>query len=191
MTSQTPDMDAVLQRLEKLEKQYRKLKQVGLLAVLAVSALMLMAQTPPKSHSVEAEEFILTDAHGKQRVRIWADDRHESVDFYGLTEKRQLRLISGTDGTTFFMSDGDGYVRAILSVGADSSTLSLNSQAGASSTLMLAGEEALLALKDKEGFKTALATTSPGSPTTGEAHQTSGASLTMFDRDGKVIWRAP
>ncbi|HMD84809.1 MAG TPA: hypothetical protein VKO18_08925 [Terriglobia bacterium] len=32
MTSQTPDMQAVLERLEKLERQNRTLKRAGLLA---------------------------------------------------------------------------------------------------------------------------------------------------------------
>jgi hypothetical protein len=28
-------------------------------------------------------------------------------------------------------------------------------------------------------------------PGTGESHKTSAASLVMFDKDGKIIWRAP
>ena len=49
MTSQTPDMQNVLERLEKLGKQNRRLKRAGLLALTAVGALLLMGQATPKS----------------------------------------------------------------------------------------------------------------------------------------------
>jgi hypothetical protein len=40
MTSQTPDMQAVVERLDRLERQPRRLKQVALLALVAITAFV-------------------------------------------------------------------------------------------------------------------------------------------------------
>ena len=41
MTSQTPDMQAVLERLEKLERQNRRMKRAGAAALVPVDVFML------------------------------------------------------------------------------------------------------------------------------------------------------
>jgi hypothetical protein len=48
-----------------------------------------------------------------------------------------------------------------------------------------------LAVTDSQGFRSVLGVTKTVSTGTGEQHQTSAAALTMFDKEGKVIWSAP
>jgi hypothetical protein len=48
-----------------------------------------------------------------------------------------------------------------------------------------------LEVSDAAGFKCILGKAQLETPSTGESHTTSAASLAMFDKDGKVIWRTP
>jgi hypothetical protein len=48
-----------------------------------------------------------------------------------------------------------------------------------------------LSLTDKEGFQAVLGVSSLVTPRTGETHQTSAASLVLFDKDKSVLWSAP
>ncbi len=70
MTSQTPDLATVVERLEKVERQNRRLRLIGVaILVLAVGGL-LMGQALPRQRTVIAEEFILKDANGKGRASL-------------------------------------------------------------------------------------------------------------------------
>ena len=46
-------------------------------------------------------------------------------------------------------------------------------------------------LTDKEGSATTIGTEDLTSPRTGETHKTSAASVVLFDKDKKVLWKAP
>jgi hypothetical protein len=48
-----------------------------------------------------------------------------------------------------------------------------------------------LALTDGEGYRTKIGSIDLTTTRTGESHKTSAASLVMFGKDGKIIWRAP
>ncbi|MGO9275626.1 MAG: hypothetical protein ACLQOO_36210 [Terriglobia bacterium] len=73
MMSQTPELEAIRQRLEKLERENRRLKRAGSLGLLVVAAGFLMAQGK-YNRRIEAEEFVLTDAHGSERAQLeWKD----------------------------------------------------------------------------------------------------------------------
>src|SRR5579862_7166664 len=70
MTSQTPDLQTILERLEQLERQNRRLKQVGAVGFLTLAALAAMGQAAPKSRIVKAEQFVLQDRQSRARVTI-------------------------------------------------------------------------------------------------------------------------
>jgi hypothetical protein len=73
MIGQTPELEVIRQRLEKLERENRRLKRAGSLGLLVVAAGFLMAQGK-YNRRIEAEEFILTDAHGSERAELaWKD----------------------------------------------------------------------------------------------------------------------
>jgi len=67
--SQTPELEVIRQRLEKLERENRRLKRAGSLGLLLVAAGFLMAQGK-YNRRIEAEEFVLTDAHGSERAQL-------------------------------------------------------------------------------------------------------------------------
>jgi len=58
-------------------------------------------------------------------------------------------------------------------------------------TISVLSEGPSLSLIDKQGFEAALGVWGTLTPRTGETHQTSAASLILFDRDKKVLWSAP
>ena len=100
MTSQTPDMQSVLERLEKLERQNRWLKRLGVLGFLVACAVLLMAQTKPQNvhfEKVEARQFVLRDAAGRARAYLDAQDSP-----------------TGVAGLTLY--GGDGKLRAALTL---------------------------------------------------------------------------
>ena len=69
MNSQTPDMQAVLERLDSLERQNRRLKRVGVLALAFVGALALMGQAS-RPKTLEAEQFVIRDHQGRVRAEM-------------------------------------------------------------------------------------------------------------------------
>jgi hypothetical protein len=208
MTSQTPDMQAVLERLERLERQNRRLKGLGLLTLVTVGALLLMGQAAPKSHTVDAEDFQLKDASGKLRGELGLVCNGQPC--LRLTSSDgAVAALSGTPALLFVRREGDIKVFLGLKEGDPSVNLYGN---GAMSSIgptalafyervgkedelrsalsALKGEPQLI-LRDRMGFTTNIGINWLQSPDTGERHTTSAASVAMFDKDGKVIWRAP
>lgn len=84
----------------------------------------------------------------------------------------------------------------IVRVGFDplssSPTVSLMEEGGTvAASLSLNDDGPNLWLWDKERYSAILGSTGLVTPRTGEAHQTSAASLVLFDKDKNVIWKAP
>ena len=69
MSAQPQDVQAILKRIDVLGRQNRWLIRAGLVGSLVAVAIVTMGQTRT-SHTVEAEQFILRDAHGRQRLTI-------------------------------------------------------------------------------------------------------------------------
>lgn len=57
--------------------------------------------------------------------------------------------------------------------------------------LHVSKDELGLIVEDKEGFSAVVGNADLVTPRTGETHQTSAASVVLFDKDKKVIWSAP
>jgi len=95
MTAQTPDLAAVVARLEQVERDNRRLRRVGVMLVLIVASGLLMGQAVPPRRTVEAERFLVRNAQGKIRAEL------------GIFEKGVTRLR---------LLDTDGNARAILAV---------------------------------------------------------------------------
>ena len=69
----------------------------------------------------------------------------------------------------------------VLSDAKEQSQILLNARPGTPS----------LDLYDSEGCRAAVGGADLKTLSTGEIHKTSAASITMFDKEGKIIWRAP
>lgn len=113
---------------------------------------------------------------------------------YGPRKQQELRVDS--EGA---VDSGDllGALRAIdpeasLKLTDSQATLSLETPDRKGSVELKASNEGInLTLKDSNGFSSVIGMTRLLTPGTGESHKTSAASLVMFDKDGKIIWRAP
>ena len=101
MNAQTPDLHAVVERLERLEKQNRRLKIAGAVALVLLAAVVLVGATTPKStdystsdfkfRSVQVQELILVDEHGKQgKPYAWL-----GVNKAGAKDEGRLQLHDG------------------------------------------------------------------------------------------------
>jgi hypothetical protein len=205
----------MLERLEKLERQNRRLKQIGAAALIALSSLILVAQTTTHK-TIEANAFVLVDENGSHRAEMSMAGGIPGLTIYG-TGKGNVWLGAGEDGAfvslqgvgggmpktlatlraegrgaylSLIGEDGGPSGRASIDLRKAGPSLSLETQSGnlgASSSL---NPDALV-IQDEEGFHSVLGVASTVGTRTGEKHQTSAAALTMFDKEGRVIWRAP
>jgi hypothetical protein len=213
METNSVEMQQVIERLTRVEKQNRWLARGGLALALSCASLLLMAQKPD-AQTIEAQGFVLKDAAGQVRAelhmansgpelrlydsqgrgktntlaRIGADENGPSLDLFtkegglaGLSiykDGPSLTLVKVRGGTLFAEVDEDG------------SSLVL-SGLGGSTNAAVDKHGPNLSLKDPEGFKTSIGSQELVTPTTGEKHQTSAASIHLLDPKGKILWSAP
>jgi hypothetical protein len=221
MESDTPEMQAVLRRIETLEKENRRLWRTGLaLAVLAV-AVFGMGQTKPKPRTVEAEQFILRDGQGRARLTIGTPRFSEAAMGIG-TDSPVIRLMDDrgtervilTTQSLYFVSEGLERAASIQAAPGGGGDLLLFDSKGKKRffattsldnphlwladddealrlSLSVNAKEPTVTLSDSEGFQTSIGATDLVTPRTGETHKTSAASLVMFGKDNKVLWSAP
>ncbi len=170
MTSQTPDMQAVLERLERLERQNRWFKRMGGLALIAVSVLILMGQSASKGHVVEAQRFIVRDAEGLVRAELGLSDGATVLKLYGQRGTTQARLDTGTGGGQLELRDDSGKAYSGL-------------WAGSAGAMVYAHDQ-----DDNEIFLGSLKT---GDARSGKLRITGKPLIVMMDKNEKDIWRAP
>ena len=215
----TEEKDRILARIEKLERKNRRLKQGALICLAAVVSIAvaggLMGQTQHKStkttkpkaatapaapaapvvpEKLEAESFVLKDTAGRERAEL-------AMAGTGPT----LRLLdqSGTAMVTISLSDGTPSGPLVLLSSPDHhGGLSMSVQQGAGPQLALTGNEnaqvhvgvtkegTALELFDEDGFSTSLGSGMKVSKS-GKTQQTNAASITLFNKDHKVIWSEP
>jgi len=207
MTSQTPDMQAVLQRLEKLER-----------------VCASMAEERASFHVVEASAFVLKDSEGRIRAVLQMQE---------LSAQQRLEWKESQEAkASLTLFDSLGHPKADLREGAlvvgsgqdHYAQLLVTEQAGARLLLNEGTKEEersavglgatkdgpQITIGDAQGFKTVignfgagnveplgrvafeLMTLSAGTRDSRISKQNlTAASLMMVDKDGKVIWRAP
>ena len=209
MESGTTEWAAMMNRLERLEKQNRRFKQIGALALILVGSVLLMGQAPI-TRTVEANEFIVKDANGKQRASLGLFGNQPTLSLFGESGKVQAALSVVAGFPSLILSDASGELRAMLGVRPDGQELALYDANGklraelsvlfgrpelslfdASGKRRVALDETTLELSDEAGFKATIGTVNLGTPRTGEHRQTSAASVVLFDKDDHVIWQAP
>lgn len=107
--------------------------------------------------------------------------------------KTRVTLAVSSDGQPgLALADSNGKLRAGLILVDDGPTLLLAAaNERAKATLEAPAEGPKLSLSDENGFETAIGITDLLTPTTGEKHRTSAASIVLFGKDKKVLWSAP
>lgn len=175
---ETPDLEAVVKRLEKVESQNRRLKWAGGLVLVVLCAVVLMGQASPKKRIVEAEQFILRDVDGNMRAFLSLVEDSPSLVLHDKHGNPVVLLGVFQDGSpslAFF--DKQHNPCAVLSVSDGSPSLTLRDKDGkirAKLSLFDDGSPSL-ALRDKDGKTRAeLSTFGDGLPL-----------LVLYDRHGK------
>ncbi len=166
-----PRIDNTAQRLNRLERDNLRLKQLAVLVLLGVAAILFMGQSKPQGSAkvVEAERFILRDESGKVRARLEVVKEKVGLDIH----------------------DEDGTIRASLTLIRDGApSLNLYDKDGnRRATLGYTELEITRAVTTLKNTPTGMRTEYQILPT--GTVKRAESSLVLFDKDRKVIWRAP
>jgi hypothetical protein len=187
MRTQTPDLHALVARLEKLEEQHRRLLRQHRCMKWAVAVLLLGAALvgsvprgqagPPKGNVVEAERFVLRDAEGKERA-VWGVGREGPHLSLLDTEARGRVVLAVTKGGAYLhLQDGDNRPRLELTAETGWSPLNVNDDDTLRATVGW-GREPMLGLFDEKGGKVI--------EVVKEGHR-----LALYDADDQVTFSKP
>jgi hypothetical protein len=128
------------------------------------------------------------DAAGNQRALLGVMAGLPGLLLYDATGRTRAELNVIDDRAGLVLADATGKTRAGLAVNADGPGLALYDAAEKPRAWLA---EDSLRLEDAQQFKAVLGVTRLQAVGTGESRTTSAAAVTLFGKDGKVIWRAP
>jgi hypothetical protein len=135
------------------------------------------------------------DVRGTERVTLSIDEGRGDA---GLTLRHAnkapaITMLSENEGARIVLGDAQRQGRLQLAISKLAAALALYDERGKQTVTVFAyGEgDSRLTVEDREGFKTVIGTSETVTPLTGEKHKTSVAAITMFDKNQKVIWKAP
>ncbi len=204
------EANSVTERLDRLERENRWLKLVGLVGLLGIAAVLLTGQGPASSGKViEAEKFILRDASGRVRAELRAPRGGPAglvlEDGVGRVRAAFTLAVDNTPGLLFL--DQAGKLRVTLQLQAPGDApilwladkdqkarikLSLSADGSPSFGLRGKNERPLMSLATVETGAFLSFTDETGRPRAALgmlADRSSG--IELFNKDGKVIWKAP
>ncbi|HKQ88133.1 MAG TPA: hypothetical protein VJS43_15355, partial [Candidatus Acidoferrales bacterium] len=111
MESQRTNSAETLQiRIAKLEKENRRFKKLAVAALAGIGLLFVMGQTPARK-TVEANEFVVKDAHGNTRIRLGVDPKNDSAVLWMQTAKGDEGASLSDSG---MILQQDGVVRTVI-----------------------------------------------------------------------------
>jgi hypothetical protein len=196
--------DDLAPRLDRLERENFRLRVGVMVVVLAAAALMVMGQAAPSgtaskvratANEVRARAFVLEDANGNVRGRLGVfasgspslslRDHHGNVRLLVGVSDEGLPMIGWTDGMNG--------IPLIISITSDGPVVTMKDKNGKSRVRLNVGADGprLELLDSNEGTRTVVGQFSLQEARTGVVEQRSESSLLLFDKDGKVILRAP
>jgi len=167
MTPQTPDMQAIIEQLEKLERQVTDLGEIVGTAVKCLTGKLPLGK-------IQAQEFNLIDSQGRLGGCLCFLESGPALVLYDTNQKG----------------------RAVLRLTNEAAELHLNSSVGTEQVYLKAGPDGpALSLSDKEGFRVVigslnmLARQALESLGVDKSQQPPWAIMVM--QGDKVIWSAP
>jgi len=201
----------LIRRIERLEKQNHTLRLMGLLIFLLLCALTTMAQKSPRkaiSRSLEANSFILKDEKGAERIKILP----KGIEFYDVEGKfagairENVAILNDVKASQFSVFDASGRDRIRLSVNGERPSIQMLNEEGKVRTAV--GQEAIallgnttdeyntlmydrVSIREADKSTATLGVTEAVDKTSGKLVKTSAATITLFGKDGKVIWQVP
>ncbi len=129
--AQTPEMQGVLERLEKLEKQTRRMKRAIILLVIFMSCLVLTSAAVHKGRSVEARQIALIDEAGNTRAVLGMRSAGPGLTLFDTNGHQVQALLTVLKtGPILGLYDTDGTTRVLLGVTPKGATLAFNDSQG-------------------------------------------------------------
>ena len=117
MTSQTADIQALTQQLERVERNLRWRKRFGgAIPTMLVAIMLLGAASGRAPDEIRARRFVLEDANGKERavLRVW-DDGRVGLQLRDQDANSRVMLDLGRDGSPgLSLFDKNGKDSAVL-----------------------------------------------------------------------------
>jgi hypothetical protein len=125
----------VLERVEKLEGQNRRFRRAGSALLIFVGAILLMGQAAPRDSEIAKKFFatenpVLTDATGKIRASLVADEKGARFNFSDSHGKPKIILVSDERGARLVFSDSHGEPKMALALDEDEPKISLYDTGG-------------------------------------------------------------
>lgn len=204
------ESERILSRIERLERQNRRMKRGALCLLVALASIGLMGQTtthrkkaapapapPPEAvlpKNIEAESFVLKDPAGKPRAEL---------SMSGTGPAFKLRDANGSALVTISLNDSaPAGPFVLLSDPQHHAGVTMSVLENAGSQLLLSGEKPevqvhlgvaadgpSLQLSDQEGSSANIGGAQVGK--NGQLKKTTAASISLYNKDHKVLWSAP
>ena len=198
MSTESSSIVAIERRLERLEKQNRRMKQAAVLVILLVGALFVMGQSRAeqrKAIDVTRVTFynkigtvgailepglsgiLIKDGEGRERFdfSFVSEDMTSLWIYESSPPKNRILLGTNKDGAMIDMGPQEGR-------GSDKTRVRLGYMSNSGNGL---------SVTDRQGFETQVGVSTLDTRQTGASTTTSAASIVMFDKQEKVIWKAP
>ena len=128
----------------------------------------------------------LMRAGNEEQILLTISKDYYGLGLYGKTARAGLAVTKGSPALSIF--DETGKERAVLDLTAGGPSLDLSDARGYPLTSI---NTKGVMLYDGQGYRMDLGETELATPTTGATERTSAASIVMFGKDKKLIWRAP
>lgn len=187
----------------RLERQNRMLKRVGFfLFVLCFLCIGLIAwQLRKLSHGlalghtkmISANQFNLLDQNGKVQGLLSGSEGGAMLFLNGPDGKTGLMFAPGPDkGSSLSLESSDGGQQITLNTSDLFSWVNIGTKDDTGDKISLtAGAADRMTVSDKAGFELVLGSASLVRPESGDSHNTSAATVTLFGKDGRVLWMTP
>jgi hypothetical protein len=206
-----PNELELLRRIERLEKQNKNLRLMGLLICLLLIALVTTAQKIPKKmnyRTIEASAITLKDEKGTARIKILPKgiELYDAEGKFAGAVRENTTILSGIKAAEYSVFDTNGRDRIRLAMNGQRPSIQMMNEEGKVRTAV--GEEAIvllgkttneynsltsdqISIRDTSTAAATLGVTETVSKDTGKIIKTSAASITLFGKNGNVIWQAP
>lgn len=199
----------VMEHVSRLERQNRVLKRVGFgLFFVCFLAIGLVAWQVKKisrvgalqwqTKTVSANQFNLVDSNGKNQGMLAATSGGALLFLNGPNNKTGLMFNpypgeGSSSGSSLSLLSPNQEQQVTLNTEDAFSWVTIGTKQSNGDKILMAagGGDQSLTISDKAGFKAVLGNASLVKAESGQTTNTSVAALTLFGKDGHVIWMTP
>ncbi len=166
-------LDVLIERLDRLEREARRWRLAAVVVGVVLGLVVLVGATPPApvADEIRARRFVVVDEAGKTRALLGVEDGEARLALHHETGRRLASLQVHSTGTSaLYLAGKNGADRAWLEV---------------------AGDAPRLVFRDEFARQRVVLGAFTISYTTGVNERRPTSSLVLFDKDGKVLFKAP